>query len=506
MILFIRSSHFLLVMYIAKSSSMPVFREFDTVFELYKFLHDLKRNERRIALIRIISPLGRTNYHGYTIEYPQIYYPEVISRGLCYRGLSLTPFYDDPDITFEQFYDTYANHPAKIDRPYVNAAYFKYHLDPDAYIGTIDFPRNEDLYIKAPMGCGKTTAIVNALKSKSAETTILVISPRRTITATICQKFLEARVDINNYMTSVDINADSERIVISPNSLTKLSIFREYDYILIDEIMLLLEYIFSKHPRRRKKMLLILERLILTCKHLICSDAYLFPRVIDILTAHRHTDARFLEYERADNKIYTFIDSSTFEDEITRDVIYNRKSYIFCETKRIAKRVFTKIESLLIGHPDRVILITADTSNKLSILRDPNKTFIKYDYVVASPVILSGLDFTAEHFDKVYGLYNETVLSAMSLIQMSGRIRKAGQCWFVNMRKIKKKPSPSVAYKFDPIEYADLSTAINLKFDDDMRVVVDRTVLFELYEFITQYMWLTKGTLRNQLEPIEKID
>lgn len=355
------------------------------------------------------------NYCGYLINNPSLYGFD--------EDWFPNPFYFFPSINFEDFIK---NWPNNLDvPPFVKSNYsYKWLTD---YV-SFEIPDDGDLFIRAPMGSGKTTGIINAIRNKKGS--ILVISPRRTITATIHRKFIEAGVSISNYLNGIEIGA--ERIIISPNSLWKLKKFRKYDYIIIDEIMLFLEYIFSDHPRNKKKMLLIIEKLLVECRKLICSDAFLHPKIIDIFYRWRGHNT-FLDFDKKIEKKYIEISEEKFNESIIKEIIVGIKIYIFCETKLRAKKLFGRIKDLC-----ECLLITSETNDKVILLKDPNKTFIKYQCVIASPIILSGFDFNIDWFDKVYGIYSGALLSWNSIRQMSGRIRKCNKIYMVRYGKGRK--------------------------------------------------------------------
>jgi len=356
----------------------------------------------------------------------------------------------------------------------------------------ITLQEKTDIFLKAPMGCGKTTAIVRELKKLNNETKILVISPRRTITATIYGKFKEENVDINNYLNCVP-NSNSERLIISPNSLIKLKYIQIYDYVIIDEIMLFLEYIFSNHPKYKKKMLLIISEIFLTCKHLICSDAFLFPKIIDIFKKYRKQNVIFYEFERLSEKKNIFETMEYFDKKLLSHISKCKKTYIFCESKKKAEKIYERIKTL--SNKIKILLITADSENKLSILNNPNKSFIKYDFVITSPIILSGFDFNVDYFKKIYGIYNGNTLSTISIFQMSGRIRKAKKCYFINYRKSDYTQEYLSEKKI--IRNIDNYFYLNLEFFTsefgEKKIRIIKNLLSELFIFIEQYTAITKG-------------
>src|SRR5690606_17010230 len=70
---------------------------------------------------------------------------------------------------------------------------------------------------------------------------------------------------------------------------------------------------------------------------------------------------------------------------------------------------------------------TSHTDDKLKKeLRNVNDYWVKFQVVLFSPCIESGVDFSEEHFDKVYGIMKsgKATCSQRAFLQMVGRIRK----------------------------------------------------------------------------------
>ena len=85
------------------------------------------------------------------------------------------------------------------------------------------------------------------------------------------------------------------------------------------------------------------------------------------------------------------------------------------------------IESQLKEKKIKYVMHTSKTDDSLkSKLEDVNKFWTKFQVVLFSPSIESGIDFSEEHFDKMYCILKNgpTTCSQRAFLQMVGRIRK----------------------------------------------------------------------------------
>lgn len=298
-------------------------------------------------------------------------------------------------------------------------------------------------FIKASMGIGKTNSICAYLVNSRANK-ILFISPRRTISSTIASKCQAVGLSINNYMfLEPDDFNDVEkigRLIVSPNSLIKFGSLISYDIIILDEIMLFIEYIFSEHARKRRLMIKILFELLNRAKQIIYSDAFITSHVIYLLSEYSNSVNTLVYDIHKESQLNVHTINIETLDNLIEYIGNIEPVYIFCETKKLALNIYNKY--IVNGtNKNDILLITSEVSNKVSVLKNPNDTFPNYKVVITSPIVLSGFDFNIEYFIHIYGVYYGNILTPISLIQMAGRIRRAQNCTFVKFGKISSKRS-----------------------------------------------------------------
>jgi len=301
-------------------------------------------------------------------------------------------------------------------------------LKPNEYVN-ISLTIGVDLYLRASMGSGKTTSVITALKDYP-NATILVISPRRSLTYTFKSKFDSLDVPIESYLTDglkVRKSFNVDRLIISPNSLYRLGTnLITYDFVMLDEVVLLLDYLYGSHIEQRDRIYPVFEYIIRTARTLILSDAFLPEVIVDEFKHIR------------DGHPYDYIDVikpsgikyiHSTEEEVLDLIRSKKRVYCFCETKHAVTRIKHKIDSM--GIDVSILTLTSETDD-LGPIEDPGQ-MLDYDVVIASPIVLSGVDFNWYHFDYIAGFYSGRVLSKFALFQMSRRIRKvaSGKCLLV---------------------------------------------------------------------------
>lgn len=123
------------------------------------------------------------------------------------------------------------------------------------------------------------------------------------------------------------------------------------------------------------------------------------------------------------NVLYT--DGDTAFKKAIDDVADGNRVMVACDSANTAEKLFTQIKS---EHPDKKgLFISLDTkeNEEVDAFTDkPNEMSMKYDYLIYSPSISSGVSFENGHFNKHYGIFCGTVAPS-DAIQMMRRDRLA---------------------------------------------------------------------------------
>ena len=141
----------------------------------------------------------------------------------------------------------------------------------DKYVNNINFDVNDTVFIKSKMGSGKTTAVIDYIKKNNIKS-FLIISCRKTLTYSLCEKLKENNIDVNNYITLKKSNIKlSERLIISPDSLYKIDYpLKKFDLIWIDECVSLMSYLGNYlfiNEQKNNDITIIIDWLFKNCKN-----------------------------------------------------------------------------------------------------------------------------------------------------------------------------------------------------------------------------------------------
>lgn len=139
------------------------------------------------------------------------------------------------------------------------------------------------------------------------------------------------------------------------------------------------------------------------------------PQKIHIIDGH--TDC-------SDTNIF-YTDSNTAFNKVIEDVGAGNKVLVANDSANDGDKLFTHLQNV---YPEKTgLFIEAETKDDKAVEQfndSPNAESLKYDYVIYSPSISSGVSIENGHFNKHYGIFCGTVAPS-DAIQMIRRDRKA---------------------------------------------------------------------------------
>src|SRR5208282_4157960 len=116
-------------------------------------------------------------------------------------------------------------------------------------------------------------------------------------------------------------------------------------------------------------------------------------------------------------------DPVRFEDDVLANIGAGKNICIVSMTAGFIEKLSAKLAERNVKY----LMHTSHTDDKLkSKLENVNKHWSKYNVILYSPCIESGVDFNVDHFDKIYCVLKngQCTCSQRSFLQMVGRIRK----------------------------------------------------------------------------------
>lgn len=299
---------------------------------------------------------------------------------------------------------------------------------------------NDTLFIKSPMGSGKTFNLYKCIKkllnpkknkiqtrldgthiiqnlTKSFKNvfapSILFISFRKTLEKKYTKDLPDFKYyeDIKTHFIDADIH---KKLVIQINSIHR--IIGKYDIIILDEVSYIFDTLIS-FCKNKRKIYDSLSQMLKNCDKCICMDAYMGKNEID-----------YIKYLRPNKKNFTIINTingyrgnvrfyhkDTFIGHLMKD-LKNKENVIFASNSK------TYIEKQIIPELKRLDIKYLFLNNESDVI-DPD-TWVNYQIVLYTPTIVAGISFEKEHFDKRYSYFSNISSSANMCAQQIFRVRE----------------------------------------------------------------------------------
>ncbi|UEH20650.1 origin binding protein [Elephant endotheliotropic herpesvirus 6] len=300
-------------------------------------------------------------------------------------------------------------------------------LQPDAPVSVNNVHSNVKI-IRAPMGSGKTAAMIAWLKTINIDSArVLVISCRRSFAEELLCKFQTANLGCFRLYSDIDEYSLTENhIIIQIESLYRLD--GCYDVLILDEIVSIINQFYSSTMRHLREVDDRFINCIVSCKHLLAMDATINEPLIHFLTRFKGT-----------GRVSLVLNSYVGDNFSKRRAVF--LSCFTCETHPNFMKIL--LENLLDG---KRICVFASTASAACFITDEIKTHFpekkvlrmtgkdrlekseswdSYDVIVYNTVITVGISFEKQHFHMLF-VYIHLFRNGpdmMSVYQSIGRVR-----------------------------------------------------------------------------------
>lgn len=277
---------------------------------------------------------------------------------------------------------------------------------------------------KSAYNTGKTQTLHHIIE-KYQPPRILFISYRQALTYNMFGNFT-----VHNVRSYLDSHLDSDRLICQVDSLPKLIHFNyftncydvpEYDLIVMDEIESLLNHTESPTIRHQLGTFNVLDALLRKCKKIIALDGDFGNRSYDYLkTVNKNEDFLVIKNSYVPAvKHWHFINSKeAFDLKLSNDLESGKKVYMCCMASEMASKY-----NEMFGQYKVLVHSSKSDDNLKEELKNVNSFWTKYDLVMSTPSVESGVDFNVDHFDKLYVVLSEGSTSQRGLCQMANRVR-----------------------------------------------------------------------------------
>ena len=272
---------------------------------------------------------------------------------------------------------------------------------------------NEVIYVKSPMGTGKTNIIQKLQENKRT----LIITNRVTLAEEYKEKFPHFKL----YNKELYFEGDS--LITQFESLHRYNL-KNFDLIVIDEFMSLIEHSLSGLTEYKDinnlKLFYILQKI---NTPLLIMDAFLTGFETKLVKREKYR--YFKNTYRDENNLYLYENINCFINSIEEN-LEKKDGKITLST---TNKSFAKIIYELFKDRYKIALITSETENKKFYTRHFHKDYHnEWDLLIYTPTITTGINILNE--SKHHYHYSDGTGSVISSLQQIKRNRKAEDIHF----------------------------------------------------------------------------
>jgi hypothetical protein len=360
----------------------------------------------------------------------------------------------------------------------------------------IERPVSKIVAIKSSKASGKTTW----LKTNFANDTTLFISHRVALVSDIAR-----RNDAANYQEG-STAYNSKRLVITLDSLPALfyNDIHQGSVVVIDEATQVLRHLTGDTLRgKRKQVIYTLQRKLYHAKQIILLDADMNELTLNYFAYLAGIDSSSDNVTWIENtyspKDKTFIEFPTSE-ALQIDLLASMKVGLNCYVASDSRGLVKQLEAFLVSKGQNQLLTVhsenSGQSTQSAFISNVNEEQLKYQAVICSPSVSTGVDISAQHFDKVYLFANVAHCTSKDLLQAVARVRtvKEVHFWVDHQKKYEQTNWEKILQSKEKVafgEYIDYKTKVKKEKGDDIwaweydpqldKPVVKDTVFMNMY-------------------------
>lgn len=294
-------------------------------------------------------------------------------------------------------------------------------------VNTLDeyTPKQGVSLIFAPMGSGKTQRVIKPFSMQDNKV-FAAIAHRRSLISE-----LSKQLNVENYEEAKNLDVSEKVAVCLPSAMSNR--FKDFtdrvQNVAIDEISQNIRFTSSKECRAngvdQEGVYLGLKSLVNQSDIVVAADASIDQITIDFMEAARPDEAfTIVEQVPQYKNRYCYIhDEDQLLSRVQSELLNSGKVWFAVESVAKAEAIYA-----LFKENYNVLLITSKngtSKNVKDFLKDVNGESCKYDMVVASPAISSGVsvEHNIPHFTMIAGIASGAAICFSDFAQMLGRVR-----------------------------------------------------------------------------------
>ena len=258
------------------------------------------------------------------------------------------------------------------------------------------------LCVKAMLGTGKTRRVLSFIKGLKPNTRILVLSGRRTWSDHIYEElstldFVHYEKHKEEFGLKKHICAPRLILQLSPNSFSLIE-GEVYDVVIIDEsetvLSMLSPLTIYKDTAKYLTMIETFEKVVTSANQVLCLDAFLCDRTVDLVTALRGKTTLIINTTLPYDKQATLFESETdFYSKLRNAVVKEDKRVISMWATPKSGAHFHEVLDKE-GIPNQFYHGKSDSKIKARDMADVNKFWAGYQSVGYTGTITVGINYT----------------------------------------------------------------------------------------------------------------
>ncbi|AGC23085.1 DNA replication origin-binding helicase [Gallid alphaherpesvirus 1] len=323
------------------------------------------------------------------------------------------------------------------------------------------------LIARAPMGSGKTTALIEWLAGflDHQDRSAIVVSCRKSFTNSLCRRFQrDGLVGFATYLDCEKYIIDEishRRLLVQLESLPRVSsvLLDHYDVLVVDEVMSLMNQFFSPTVRKLRETEALFSLLLSNCQYIVAMDATINATLVEMLADLRGAEnihvivndfvssgfanrqctmlnalgaampASLLKPSEGnedkgleDNKSTAQVDPSLLEGsffhEMQARLLRGENICVFSSTLSFSNVVAFFCSEIL--SPGTVLLLNSNSPHV------DTTNWGRFRAVIYTTVVTVGLSFDSCHFHSMFAFVKPTIHGPdmMAVYQAMGRVRR----------------------------------------------------------------------------------
>jgi phage/plasmid primase-like uncharacterized protein len=289
--------------------------------------------------------------------------------------------------------------------------------------------------VRAPMGAGKTERLIAPLMQAAPKAAY--IAHRISLLDDAA-----ARLNIQHYQQArAEFMSGISHLACCVNSLTNAKFYNDVDRswfttidtLCIDEASQVISHTASGPVDGRVRVMDALLEAVAVARRVLLCDADANDRVVEFCEMARPGQTiTILEVEgKAEHIRVDHSDDETVWQVALDWICAGKRVLVANDSAESAKKMAALIEERIAegkAKPVRMLLVHADSKadpDVTAFLMNPNAEAVKYDVLIYSPAISSGVSMTTPHFEHHVGLFSGNSVGPSDAIQMLRRDRTA---------------------------------------------------------------------------------